>query len=179
MEKHFDNFDLANFWKDSDYARKEYVGEEPTDAMVLEIEEELGYKLPASYVELMHSQNGGLPESTCFPTSKSNSWAEDHVVIHGFLGIGREKSYSLCGDLGSQFMMQEWGYPNIGIYFGDCPSAGHDMLCLDYRGCGPNGEPVVVHVDEENDYEITHLANSFEEFVEGLVNKSQFEDIDM
>ncbi|TOF94568.1 SMI1/KNR4 family protein, partial [Vibrio parahaemolyticus] len=84
-----------------------------------------------------------------------------------------------CGDLGSQFMMQEWGYPNIGIYFGDCPSAGHDMLCLDYRGCGPNGEPVVVHVDEENDYEITHLANSFEEFVKGLVNKSQFEDIDV
>jgi hypothetical protein len=33
--------------------------------------------------------------------------------------------------------INEWEYPNIGIYFGNCPSGGHDMIALDYRTCGP------------------------------------------
>jgi hypothetical protein len=28
--------------------------------------------------------------------------------------------------------INEWEYPNIGIYFGNCPSGGHDMIALDY-----------------------------------------------
>jgi SMI1-KNR4 cell-wall len=72
--------------------------------------------------------------------------------------------------------MQEWGYPNIGVYFADCPSAGHDMLCLDYRECGPAGEPRVVHVDQELDYKITHVAENFESFVLCLESDEAFED---
>lgn len=34
----------------------------------------------------------------------------------------------------------EWEYPDIGIYFGSCPSGGHDMIALDYRTCGPKVE---------------------------------------
>ena len=36
------------------------------------------------------------------------------------------------------------------------------MIFLDYRACGPQGEPAVVHVDQENAYKITHLADSFD-----------------
>lgn len=176
MKKYFEGFDLSTFWENSDYAREEYVGEPPTDEMIKATENTLGYKLPASYIELMISQNGGMPVNTCFPSAERTSWAEDHVAIDGFLGIGKEKTYSLCGELGSQFMMQEWGYPDIGIYFGTCPSAGHDMICLDYRECGPSGEPAVVHVDQESDYKITPLAASFADFVKGLVNESEFDD---
>jgi hypothetical protein len=67
------------------------------------------------------------------------------------------------------------GYPAIGIYFADCPSAGHDMVCLDYRECGPSGEPRVVHVDQEWGYQITFVAESFEAFIRGLESGEAFE----
>lgn len=64
-----------------------------------------------------------------------------------FFSVGGSKDYSLCRDKGKEFWIEEWGYPPIGIYFADYPSAGHDMLCLDYRTCGRLGEPIVVDVD--------------------------------
>ncbi|MBO9663221.1 SMI1/KNR4 family protein [Dokdonella sp.] len=172
----FADFDLGCFWKDSDYARKEYVEPPPTPATIAAVEAELGYRLPASYVALMQSQNGGIPRNRCFPTDEPVSWAPDHVAISAFKGIGGEKTWSLCGGLGSRFKIEHWDYPDIGVYFGDCPSAGHDMIALDYRACGPRGEPQVVHVDQGHDYRITWLAADFETFVRGLVHESVYED---
>ena len=171
----FEGFDLTNFWDDNWYALKEYVSDPPSDELIASVEEELGYKLPASYIWLMKQHNGGIPVNTCYPTETPTTWAEDHVAIAGIFGIGREKSYSLCGELGSQFMIDEWEYPAIGVAICDCPSAGHDMIFLDYRACGPQGEPAVVHVDQENDYKITHLADSFEEFIRGLEHESLYD----
>lgn len=171
----FEGFDLTNFWDDNWYALKEYVSEPPSDELIASVEEELGYKLPAAYIWLMKQHNGGIPVNTCYPCDEPTCWADDHVAITGIFGIGREKSCSLCGELGSQFMIDEWEYPAIGVAICDCPSAGHDMIFLDYRVCGPQGEPAVVHVDQENDYKITHLADSFEEFVRGLEHESLYD----
>ena len=174
-ETPFEGFDLTSFWDDSMYALKEYVSEPPSDELITSVENELGYKLPASYIWLMKQHNGGIPRNTCYPCDEPTCWAEDHVAITGIFGIGREKSYSLCGELGSQFMIDEWEYPAIGVAICDCPSAGHDMIFLDYRACGSRGEPAVVHVDQENDYKITHLADSFEEFIRGLEHESLYD----
>ncbi|GGH11718.1 SMI1/KNR4 family protein [Paenibacillus segetis] len=171
----FEGMDLTGFWDDSDYAVREYVSATPTDELIASVEEELGYKLPASYIHLMKQHNGGVPNTTCFPTEDPTSWAEDHIAITGIMGIGREKSYSLCGDLGSLFMIEEWGYPDIGVVICDCPSAGHDVVMLDYRNCGRDGEPEVIHVDQENDYEITFLAQDFETFIRGLVSEDEYD----
>ena len=171
----FEGFDLTNFWDDNWYALKEYVSDPPSDELIASVEEELGYKLPAAYIWLMKQHNGGIPVNTCYPCNEPTCWAEDHVAITGIFGIGREKIYSLCGELGSQFMIDEWEYPAIGVAICDCPSAGHDMIFLDYRACGPQGEPAVVHVDQENDYKITHLADSFEEFIRGLEHESLYD----
>ena len=174
-ETPFEGFDLTNFWDDNWYALKEYVSDPPSDELISSVEEELGYKLPAAYIWLMKQHNGGIPVNTCYPCDEPTCWAEDHVAITGIFGIGREKSCSLCGELGSQFMIDEWEYPAIGVAICDCPSAGHDMIFLDYRACGPQGEPAVVHVDQENDYKITHLADSFEEFIRGLEHESLYD----
>ena len=171
----FEGFDLTNFWDDNWYALKEYVSDPPSDELIASVEEELGYKLPAAYIWLMKQHNGGIPVNTCYPCDEPTCWSDDHVAITGIFGIGREKSCSLCGELGSQFMIDEWEYPAIGVAICDCPSAGHDMIFLDYRACGPQGEPAVVHVDQENDYKITHLADSFEEFICGLEHESLYD----
>lgn len=173
----FEGFDLSDFWEEpGDCARKNYIEPPPTPEVIRQVEGELGYKLPESYIALMQVQNGGFSKKSAFPTSTPTSWAEDHIAIEGFLSIGWDKTYSLCGKLGSRFMMEEWGYPDIGVAICDCPSAGHDMVFLDYRECGPQGEPKVVHIDQEDDYHITPLANSFEAFVRGLVDEEDYWD---
>ncbi|MFD2881596.1 SMI1/KNR4 family protein [Paenibacillus rhizoplanae] len=81
----------ADFWEDSDYALKEYVSPLPSDDLIASVEQELGYKLPASYIAMMKQHNGGIPLNTCFPVNEPTSWSADHVAISGIAGIGRDK----------------------------------------------------------------------------------------
>ena len=110
MSKNSIELNLKNFCVDSDYARKEYVGAKITTKMIQSVEQETGYKLPASYITLLQSQNGGIPGNTSFPTNEPTSWAEDHVAITGIFGIDASKTYSLLvickikvGQLNKQF----------------------------------------------------------------------------
>lgn len=163
-----------DFWEESEYSQRVYESEPVTTDLISIVESKLGYKLPAGYVKLMRTQNGGVPTRTCFRTTQRTSWSENHIAITGIYGIGLSKPNALCGEFCTEFWIQEWGYPRIGVYFADCPSAGHDMLCLDYTVSGPNGEPRVVHVDQEWDYQVTVLAETFEEFVLGLEPDENF-----
>ena len=52
-ENMFEGFDFTNFWEDSAYALEEYVSKPPSDELIASVEQELGYKLPASYIWLM------------------------------------------------------------------------------------------------------------------------------
>jgi hypothetical protein len=169
------NFDPTDFWQDSEHD-SDYTDDPLRPEKVSLVESALGFKLPAAYIELMKSQNGGFPVRTCHRTAKPTYWAKDHIAIVGIFAIGDAKPCSLCGHVGSEFWVAEWGYPRIGVYFADCPSQGHDMLCLDYRSCGPQGEPSVVHVAQERDYEITFVAPSFEAFIKGLQSEDAFPD---
>lgn len=178
MPSCFQGFDLDSFWEDCDDKGASYGGQPPTDQLIEEVEADLGYKLPQSYIELMWTQNGGYPVNDCFPTKKRTSWAKDHVAITGIFGIGKDAPDSLCGEGGSRFWIDMWGYPDYGIYVCDCPSAGHDMILLDYRRCGKSGEPRVVHVDQERHYRITFLAKNFEMFIRGLVHESVYDTSD-
>ncbi|WP_444939700.1 SMI1/KNR4 family protein [Paenibacillus wynnii] len=159
--------DTSNFWDDSEYALDHYISESPTDELIASVEEELVFKLPAFYIEMMKLHNGGIPHNKYYPTKESG--VNDSIVISGILGIGRDKSLSLCGDLGSRSRIENGGYPEIGVVICDCPS-DHEVVMLDYRSSGNDGEPEVIHVDQANHYKITTLANNFESFIRGLVN---------
>jgi hypothetical protein len=175
MNGFFKDFDFSDFWDNGDYSKKNFICKPPSGKLIESVESELGYKLPPSYIELMMRHNGGIPKKTCHPSNERTSWSADHIAITGIFGIGREKRYSLCGDLGSRFMIDIWNYPDFGVYFCDCPSGGHDMILMDYRRCGKNGEPEIVHVDQERNYKITFLAKNFETFIMGLVHDEEFD----
>lgn len=169
----------AAFWnKDLSEYQEEYFGGALSSKKIAEVEAELRYRLPSSYIGLMEVQNGGYPVGTCYPTDQKNNWADGHIAIVGIFGIGRDNQSTLCGEMGSRFWIEEWGYPEIGVYFADCPTAGHQMVALDYRDCGPQGEPKVVYVDQGNDYSIIELAPDFATFIAGLYPEEIIEEDD-
>ncbi len=45
------DFDLSDFWEESAYALETYVNRPLDDSTIYAVERELGYTLPASYVE--------------------------------------------------------------------------------------------------------------------------------
>ncbi len=187
---HFRDVDLEGFWDDPDpaeeardrterpYAQHQtltHTESFPTDELVTEIEAELGYRLPDSYVELARIHNGGRVLRPCFPMSEPTCWADDHIQIDCIYAVGRTADHSLCGPLGSTLMRDEWGYPDIGIGIANTPSGGHEQIMLDYSECGPQGEPRVVHVAVDQDDMVTLVAPDFAAFVRGLVSADEFD----
>jgi len=167
----FQDFDLTTFWQDE---------EEDTPGATVEAiaaaEKKLGHKLPGSYIELLQQRNGGAPKKQC-SAAPPTSWADDHIMIEGIFGVGDDGIDS--EDNGSEFWFEEWGYPRIGVVIADCPSAGHDLVMLDYSECGTQmekGEPRVVHVDQEADpeYKVTVLAPDFATWIKNLKGAEEF-----
>ena len=165
----------ADLWVSSEAGASEY-GEVPVSEETLRsVEAELGCRLPAAYVSQARTHNGGLLKRNAHASPTPTTWAADHVALTGIFAIGRTARSSLCGSFGQRLWLNQWGYPDIGVYFADTPSAGHDMIALDYRTCGRDGEPSVVHVDQEVGYVVTRLAPTFEDFIAGLVGEETFQ----
>jgi hypothetical protein len=172
----FKGFDFEGLWDDCAYSSENYEEPAPSDELIASVEEELGgFRLPAAYVELARMHNGGLLKRNCHPMCQPTGWAKDHIAITGLYAIGRTSNHSLCGTTGSKFWGVEWGYPSIGVYIADTPTAGHEMIALDYRECGKQGEPRVAYVDQEDDYSITLVAPDFATFIRGLVNEDNYD----
>ncbi len=142
-----------------------YTGPPVTPESIGAAEESLGVRLPVSLVALLGERNGGALLRRCFPTPFATSWAPDHIGVDAILGVGGE--WGIDSELGSRYMIGEWGYPDVGVVFCSTPSGGHDTVMLDYRECGPEGEPAVVYVDEDRVPQ--RIAGSFDEFVAGLI----------
>lgn len=84
------------------------------------------------------------------------------------MGIGGEWGID-SPTLGSRAMIKEWHYPE-GVLIGMTPSAGHDVIMLQYEA-DSDAEPCVVHVETETcDGEpiVTVLAVNFISFLQRL-----------
>ena len=159
---------LEDLWNDCNYSLERYVGKTPTEADFEYVEASLGYRLPTSYKTLMKMHNGGLLKKNFFENPLQRDWTPWSFSVESIYGVDRKKPCSLCGEMGSKFWIDEWGYPDTGIVICDTISGGHDLIFLDYSDCGPDGEPCVVQIDQESGFELTYLADNFKDFIDGL-----------
>ncbi|AWB46572.1 cell wall assembly protein [Paenibacillus sp. CAA11] len=159
------DLDPTGFWEDSAEALEQYVFSPPTEELIDAVQESLVFKLPASYIDMMKQHNGGIPRKRYFPTGEGA-----YVEISSILGIGREKRKSLCGEAGSRAIIENGDFPEFGVVICECPSAS-EVVMLDYRPAGNDGEPEVVHVDKSKNQQVTKLATSFGAFIHGLVEE--------
>ena len=166
----FEGFDFEGFWNDDPEARRIAEGPALTDEMILAAEKELGYKLPDSYIWLMKQRNGGYLKRRDFMLGYELPIVGDRTMMERLYCIKTGNSFcSIIGDYGTKFLIEDWGYPDIGVAIGVGIFGEHEVFFLDYRECGPQGEPKVSHVDQECDYRITVLADNFEEYICKLV----------
>jgi hypothetical protein len=155
---------ISQLFEDSDF----YTGPPLDDEMVRRAEEALGVRLPHGYVEALSQRNGGVLKLRCCPTEFSTSWASDHFEIRALLGIGGDRGIDSPSGGGSSCLIEEWGYPEIGVVICDMPSGGHDAVMLDYSESGPKGEPAVAYIDE--DRIPRRISETFDEFIARLVS---------
>ncbi len=126
-------------------------------------EEKLQVTLPSSYTELLKQQNGGYITYNAFPTNIPTSWSENHIHVEHILGIGEENSI-----LDSAYLIEEWDLPkDVVLISGD----GHSWVAFDYRKRKEN--PPVIYI-ESDDLLIIKLADSFDEFLDGLCLEDEF-----
>ena len=157
----FEGIDLNMLFDNESEYGKTYTFDELTDELVSRAEETMGYKLPESYKELLRFKNGGVINDAL-----DESWL---TAIYGISADPNE-----FNGLENMFdnWKNEWEYPDIGIPFGETPSAGHDMFYMDYRVTDENGEPRILRIDNEMDNEIFVVADNLPEFIK-LILKNE------
>lgn len=162
------DMDFSDFWHDIKESERRYECTKPDLRMIRSVQEELGYKLPDTFVELMKTHNGGMVNRCWYPIRFPAETYADYIQITHLLGIGREADYSLCGRFGSKFLLDgKEGVQNAGIAFANCISPTRAILILDYRNAGNDGEPCVTYVNSATGDE-TVIASNFEIFIRGL-----------
>lgn len=166
-EAHLTDMDFSDFWHDIQESEQRYESMRPDMRLIRSVEEELGLKLPDSYIELMKMRNGGMLNRCWYPIRFPAETYSDYIQITHFLGIGREALYSLCGRFGSEFLLEgKDALKGKSIAFANCISPSRAILILDYRNA-EGGDPCITFVNSQTGEEIVVAAN-FELFIRSL-----------
>ena len=146
---------MKSFWEIDEEGY--YTLKKINEAEIAKAEKKLGVTLPDTYKKLILEQNGGYTIHNAFPTTHSNSWAEDHIQFNHLLGIAEDE-----GIMDSAYLIKEWELPKgLVLINGD----GHTWVAMDYRKTKENPTIHYFDVEMEEDFK---LADSFDEFIEGL-----------
>ncbi|WP_426052509.1 SMI1/KNR4 family protein [Bacillus sp. DC4300-2b2] len=146
---------MKSFWEIDEEGY--YTLKKISEAEISKAEKKLGVTLPGTYKKLILEQNGGYTIHNAFPTTHSNSWAEDHIQFNHLLGIAEDE-----GIMDSAYLIKEWELPEgLVLINGD----GHTWVAMDYRKTKENPAIHYFDVEMEEDFK---LADSFDEFVERL-----------
>ena len=161
----FDEIDLEKlFDNESEYGKK-LTFSPVTEELILRAEKTMGYRIPASYRELLEYRNGGS-----ISDELDNSW------LAAIYGISPDPG--TWNGLEAMFdnWKNEWEYPDIGIPFGETQSAGHDMYYMDFRVTDENGEPRIVRIDNEFGNEVHYVADNLMDFVRLILKNEEIEE---
>ncbi len=146
---------MKSFWEIDEEGY--YTLKKINEAEIAKAEKKLGVTLPDTYKKLILEQNGGYTIHNAFPTTHSNSWAEDHIQFNHLLGIAEDE-----GIMDSAYLIKEWELPEgLVLINGD----GHTWVAMDYRKTKENPAIHYFDVEMEEDFK---LADSFDEFIEEL-----------
>lgn len=162
-----------DFWDNSSTYGQKFIGRPVFNDDITSVEDELNVQLPPEYKELIKQQNGGMVNRCIFPCGYKTRWSDDHIEITNILGIDKNKP----SIFGTKYLQSEWGYPEGYLNIANTPSSGHLEVFLDYREAGPNVDPPVVSIDQEDNYKVTLLAESFGDFIRNLITKDEFENL--
>ncbi len=132
-------------------------------ALRRQAEAQLGIRLPESYIALLKKRNGGRLRMNAVKLRGRSRKAYGPVyTFERIAGLDPDHHESITAL--TETARGGWAVPE-GLFPLD--GDGHWWLCLDYRRCGPEGEPVVTHIDTEYESE-TRVADSFQDLLSGL-----------
>lgn len=136
-----------------------------TPDVIVAAERELGVTLPDDLLRLLRIQNGGaVADAWDACPAGSNSYANDHIPFDQLFGIGPADRARALTLVDTPYLVQEWDLPTSVVLLS---GQGHYWVALDYRTCGPDGEPSVTWIDNEMEHGL-QLAPDFRAFVELL-----------
>jgi cell wall assembly regulator SMI1 len=136
------------------------------DKRINEIERALGVKFPSSFRQVIQSCHGGTP------VERREFYYQDPIIGKMTSGIGAlltlKPDDELDGILETTLNLTGAGrLPNKVIPFAE--DGGGDLMCLDYREDPDHPKVVYWSHEEEEDQSIIPLADSFTEFLDGLL----------
>lgn len=160
----FENVNLDEIWYESEDSKKYDCGP-LDDETIKKTEEQLGFKLPESYIYLMKKHNGGLLRKNYLAIKNTDGFND----LDGIYGIG-DNNYSV-----NQQNKDKYDHEENLISICDSNS-GHVLIYLDYSECGPQGEPRVIAIDDETSAVDPSekpwiLAENFEDFISRLCDE--------
>ena len=103
----------------------------------------MGLRLPPALVAALRDCNGGRLRRLHLPAVRPTPRFRSGLRLHGLAGVGYEEGLDW-----SPALIDEWGFPAPTLVL--C-HGGPWAALLDYRRCGPGGDPPVVFCDTDHE----------------------------
>jgi len=148
------------WWNDEKIVNHEKLGNMVTGDLIEYAEKKLGSKLPASYLELLNTQNGGrLIKRYYYLPEYHNTIVFE---IDSIFGIGTDDEKGIVKE--NHYNLDYINKENV-IIFGK--GNGHIYYLFDYNNLTSDNEPKITYYDEEKKKEI-EIAKILKEFINNL-----------